>query len=567
MKWFLNLKIGTKLMAAFFIMACITAFISWEGVSKLQEASHSLESIYRNETIPIADLMDVSTAYQQQRVALRDLLMERTAEDRAKRLEAIKEMDRRIDEDLKKVEEHTKSAEVKKLLEEARAAVLKYDPVWQKIGSLVIEGKNNEAFVLMRDPASAEAAGKVDAAINKVTDFQLAEAKKKFEESEADEKAAIRFTSILAVAAFVLAISFGFVIARIISKPVREAVAISNRLADGDLTFMIDSKTTDETGQLLTAMQSMVAKLKEVVADVKTAADFVATGSQQLSSGAEEMSQGATEQAAAAEEASSSMEQMSSNIRQNADNAHQTEKMAVKSAGDALEGGKAVVETVHAMKEIAGKISIIEEIARQTNLLALNAAIEAARAGEHGKGFAVVASEVRKLAERSQKAAAEISELSSSSVEVAERAGELLDKMVPDIQKTAELVQEISAASKEQDTGAEQINKAIQQLDQVIQQNASASEEMASTSEELASQAEHLQSSIAFFRLDERMGRSGQTGTSRPEARVAGKKPKIRHLTPAAAASREAKPSAAKAAVGGEGLAIDLQEDGNFERY
>jgi methyl-accepting chemotaxis protein len=204
------------------------------------------------------------------------------------------------------------------------------------------------------------------------------------------------------------------------------------------------------------------------------------------------------------------MEQMTSNIRQNADNAMQTEKIAVKSADGARQGGKAVDETVHAMKEIANKISIIEEIARQTNLLALNAAIEAARAGEHGKGFAVVASEVRKLAERSQKAAAEISQLSASSVEVAERAGALLGQMVPDIQKTAELVQEINAASREQDLGAGQINKAIQQLDQVIQQNASASEEMASTAEELSSQAEQLQSAIAFFRID------GSSAVQRP---------------------------------------------------
>jgi methyl-accepting chemotaxis protein len=216
------------------------------------------------------------------------------------------------------------------------------------------------------------------------------------------------------------------------------------------------------------------------------------------------MSQGASEQAAAAEEASASMEQMTSNIRQNADNALQTEKIAVKSAAAAQEGGQAVVETVAAMKDIAKKISIIEEIARQTNLLALNAAIEAARAGEHGKGFAVVASEVRKLAERSQKAAAEISGLSASSVDVAEKAGHLLGLMVPDIQKTAELVQEINASSREQDLGAEQINKAIQQLDQVIQQNASASEEMASTSEELSSQAEQLQNAVAFFLIDGR---------------------------------------------------------------
>jgi len=239
-----------------------------------------------------------------------------------------------------------------------------------------------------------------------------------------------------------------------------------------------------------------------VVSEVQAAADGVASGSQELAATAQSLSQGATEQAASAEEISSSMEEMSSSIKQNADNASQTEKISNKSAVDAREGGKAVQETVAAMKEIATKISIIEEIARQTNLLALNAAIEAARAGEHGKGFAVVASEVRKLAERSQTAAGEISELSGRSVQVAESAGQMLTAILPDIQRTAELVQEISASSKEQDAGADQINKAIQQLDQVIQQNASAAEELASTTEELSSQAEQLKGTISFFQLE-----------------------------------------------------------------
>jgi methyl-accepting chemotaxis protein len=271
----------------------------------------------------------------------------------------------------------------------------------------------------------------------------------------------------------------------------------AKEVAGGNLTVQLTERSPED--ELMRSLSSMVAKLSTVVADVKGASDNVAAGSQQMSSGSEELSQGASEQAAAAEEASAAMEEMSANIRQNADNALQTEKIAVKSAQDAQEGGKAVLQTVSAMKDIAGKISIIEEIARQTNLLALNAAIEAARAGEHGKGFAVVASEVRKLAERSQKAAAEISELSSSSVEVAVKAGDMLTRMLPDIQRTAELVQEISAACKEQDTGAEQINKAIQQLDQVIQQNAAAAEEMSSTAEELSSQSEQLQDTIGFF--------------------------------------------------------------------
>ena len=309
----------------------------------------------------------------------------------------------------------------------------------------------------------------------------------------------------------------------VLIRSTNDIAAAAKEVAGGNLTVQLVERSGND--ELMRSLSDMVAKLAEVVTDVKGASDNVAAGSQQMSSGSEELSQGASEQAAAAEEASAAMEEMSANIRQNADNALQTEKIAVKSAADAQDGGKAVAQTVQAMKEIAGKISIIEEIARQTNLLALNAAIEAARAGEHGKGFAVVASEVRKLAERSQKAAAEISELSCSSVEVAVKAGDMLTRMLPDIQRTAELVQEISAACKEQDSGAEQINKAIQQLDQVIQQNASSSEEMSATAEELASQSEQLQGTIGFFRIGEdRSASSRARQTGRAESKPAAKK-------------------------------------------
>jgi len=292
-------------------------------------------------------------------------------------------------------------------------------------------------------------------------------------------------------------------ITRSITIPVRKGARIATELAAGNLDVSIAAWGRDEMGQLLIAMKDMVERLRSVVTDVKAAANNVASGSEQLSAGAGRMSQGTTQQAASTEEASASIEEMNATIRQNADNAVQTEKIARKSSADALESGKAVAEAVSAMKDIAGKISIIEEIARQTNLLALNAAIEAARAGEHGRGFAVVAAEVRKLAERSQVAAGEIGRLSASSVQVAERAGVMLSSLVPDIQRTAELVQEISAASKEQTSGAEQINGAIQQLNQVVQKNAGATEEIASTAEELALQAEQLKTTVAFFKIVE----------------------------------------------------------------
>jgi methyl-accepting chemotaxis protein len=235
---------------------------------------------------------------------------------------------------------------------------------------------------------------------------------------------------------------------------------------------------------------------------VQQAADVTATRCEEISSASQRVSSGTTEQAASLEQISSSMEEMSTNIRQSADNASQTEQIALKAANDAGESGHTVTEAVTAMKAIAEKISIIEEIARQTNLLALNAAIEAARAGEHGKGFAVVASEVRKLAERSQKAAGEIGELSGNTVQVAEMAGNKLATLVPDIRKTAELVQEISVATREQDASADEINRALRQLETVVQESASTSEEMASTSVEMTMQADKLRDTMAFFKLD-----------------------------------------------------------------
>lgn len=306
---------------------------------------------------------------------------------------------------------------------------------------------------------------------------------------------------ILSISVLAISVFLNTLFSRTLMKLLGKALSFAQRIASGDLTQSIPVVKDDELGKLARALNDMNTRLNEIVREVKVAADYVAKGSMQLSASAQATSQGATEQAAAGEEVSSSMEEMVSGIRQNSDTAQETEKLARTSAEYAREGGAAVKETVDAMKQIASKISIIDEIARQTNLLALNAAIEAARAGETGKGFAVVASEVRKLAERSQKAAGEISELSVANVKIAEKAGDLLGRIVPDVQKTAELVQEISVASAEQNTGSEQINKAMLQLDHVIQQNAAGSEELSSTAEELNSQAEQLQATIGFFKL------------------------------------------------------------------
>ena len=338
-----------------------------------------------------------------------------------------------------------------------------------------------------------------------------------------------------------------------------DITAAAEEIANGNLTVTLRERSPQD--KLMQALASMVAGLTQTVSDIRAIAGEVSAASQSISTTSIQVSKGASAQAAAAEEASSSMEEMVSNIKQNADNAQQTDKIANKSAKDAQESGKSVLEAVAAMKEIANKISIIEEIARQTNLLALNAAIEAARAGEHGKGFAVVAAEVRKLAERSQKAAGEINQLSANTLKVSEKSGEMLDKLVPDIQRTAELVQEISAASKEQDTGAEQINKAIQQLDQVIQQNASASEEMASTTEELTGQSDQLVSALSFFHT----GDEGDGRARKPTGQKAGRPAQT---APASAAKPNGHTGART--VGGVNLRLKDKHDdldGEFERY
>jgi methyl-accepting chemotaxis protein len=331
------------------------------------------------------------------------------------------------------------------------------------------------------------------------------------EQAKEEGRSATVMLASLVIASLVVGLGAAIWISFSIGRALGRAVGLAGAVADGDLSQTIPVASNDEIGDLVKSLNVMVEKLRQIVSEALTAAQNVSAGSQELSASAEQLSQGATEQASSAEEASSSMEEMAANVKQNADNANQTEKIAAQSAKDAEASGGAVGRAVEAMQTIAEKITIVQEIARQTDLLALNAAVEAARAGEHGKGFAVVASEVRKLAERSQAAAAEIGTLSTESVKVAQEAGSMLAKLVPDIKKTADLVQEITAACREQDVGSAQINQAIQQLDKVGQQNASASEQVSSTSEELASQAEQLQSTIAFFRIDH--GRKGATAS------------------------------------------------------
>ncbi len=516
---FKNLRIGVRLGIGFGLMVLLLTIISIFSYTRLMQINTNIGDVINDKfpkTVVANNIVDQINVIAR---ALRNSLLVK-GDDVQKELDRVNEARKLITENFDKLEKSIHSEDGKKKLAEALDARKVYVDDQNKFIELQKAGKRDEAIDLMVSKIR-KSQGDYLKSVAALIDFQSNLMKKTGEEANAAVTGAQQMIVALSLVSILLALGFAFWITRSITGPLTEAVEVANNLSEGNLNVKIEVHSTDETGQLLTAMQNMVDKLSEIITAVRGNADSLASASEEISATAQSLSQSSSEQAASVEETTASMEQMTASIDQNTENAKVTDGMAGKAAREATEGGEAVNSTVEAMKKIAGKIGIVDDIAYQTNLLALNAAIEAARAGEHGKGFAVVAAEVRKLAERSQVAAQEIGELASSSVSMAERAGKLLEAMVPSINKTSDLVQEIASASSEQASGVGQINSAMGQLNQTTQQNASASEELAATAEEMSSQAEQLQNVMTFFKLDDASAR----GATRQAKRAPAAKP------------------------------------------